>query len=56
MSIGPDSDPQVPADMRTAAVTANEYCQSLRAAGFTRAEALYLTAVLLSGGPKPPPE
>ncbi|GII88244.1 hypothetical protein Ssi03_62340 [Sphaerisporangium siamense] len=45
-----------PMDVRTACIVAHEYFTSLRAAGFTTLQALYLTACILAGGPKPPPE
>lgn len=44
-----------PMDVRTACVAAHEYYTSLLAAGFAIPQALYLTACVLSGGPKPPP-
>ncbi|CAM3712772.1 hypothetical protein NOGI109294_10230 [Nocardiopsis gilva] len=40
--------------IRDAAIAAHEYYLSLRSAGFTRGEGLYLTAGMMSGGPKPP--
>lgn len=52
----PDADPQAPADVRTAMIAAHEYYVSARAAGFNRHEALYLTAAVITGGVKPPPD
>ena len=42
-------------DMRTGAIAAHECFSSLREAGFTRNEAPYLTAVVLTGGVRTPP-
>lgn len=52
----PDADPHAAPDMRTAAIAAHEYYISMRSGGFSRHEALYLTAAMVTGGVKPPAE
>ncbi|MFI9558848.1 hypothetical protein [Nonomuraea endophytica] len=47
-------DEPPPMDVRTACIVGHEYFTSLLEAGFAPGQALYLTACILSGGPKPP--
>jgi hypothetical protein len=44
-----------PHSIREACIAAHEYYVSLRDAGFTVQEALYLVAATLTGGPPRPP-
>lgn len=50
----PDAAPDTPIDLRTAMIAAHEQYTAMRAAGFSRLEALWLTANVICGGPKPP--
>ncbi|WP_304452883.1 hypothetical protein [Nocardiopsis sp. YSL2] len=43
-----------PLNMNEVGVACHEQYMGLRKAGFTREEALYLVAAMLSGGPRPP--
>lgn len=42
--------------IKEACIGAHEYYISLKSAGFTRLESLYLVAYVMTGGPKPPEE
>ncbi|MEV2277728.1 hypothetical protein AB0I72_19290 [Nocardiopsis sp. NPDC049922] len=43
-----------PMNLKQSAIACHEYFISLKQAGFTRMEALYLVACAMSDGPRPP--
>lgn len=51
-----DNHPNEPLDVRTMAIMAHEYYTSMKAAGFSIRQSIYLTACMLTGGPKVTPE